>query len=228
MKMQQILIIEDDISLNKGLCQALSSEDRQIFSCTNLQAARQQLACFKASLILLDITLPDGSGLDFLVEVKTDFPVIPVILLTANDTDFDIVSGLELGADDYITKPFSLAVLRARVNTQLRKHPVHNSLAANSVITIDNFSFDFVHLNFLVSGKPVELSRTEQKLLSLLVENRGNIMTRDVLTDRIWTDGSEYVDNNALSVVVKRLRDKLNASDYIHTVYGIGYKWDKK
>ena len=94
MKMQQILIIEDDISLNKGLCQALSSEDRQIFSCTNLQAARQQLACFKASLILLDITLPDGSGLDFLVEVKTDFPDIPVILLTANDTDFDIVSGL--------------------------------------------------------------------------------------------------------------------------------------
>ena len=104
----------------------------QIFSCTNLQAARQQLACFKASLILLDITLPDGSGLDFLVEVKIDFPDIPVILLTANDTDFDIVSGLELGADDYITKPFSLAVLRARVNTQLRKHPVHNSLAANT------------------------------------------------------------------------------------------------
>lgn len=127
MKMQQILIIEDDISLNKGLCQALSSEDRQIFSCTNLQAARQQLACFKASLILLDITLPDGSGLDFLVEVKTNFPDIPVILLTANDTDFDIVSGLELGADDYITKPFSLAVLRARVNTQLRKHPICNS-----------------------------------------------------------------------------------------------------
>lgn len=106
MKVQQILIIEDDTSLNKGLCQALSSEDRQIFSCTNLQAARQQLACFKASLILLDITLPDGSGLDFLVEVKTDFPDIPVILLTANDTDFDIVSGLELGADDYITNLF--------------------------------------------------------------------------------------------------------------------------
>ena len=235
MKMQQILIIEDDISLNKGLCQALSSEDRQIFSCTNLQAARQQLACFKASLILLDITLPDGSGVlpEFMngaakTEVKTNFPDIPVILLTANDTDFDIVSGLELGADDYITKPFSLAVLRARVNTQLRKHPICNSQTANFIITIDNFSFDFVHLTFLVLGKPVELSKTEQKLLSLLVENRGNIMTRDVLTDRIWTDGSEYVDNNALSVVVKRLRDKLNASDYIHTVYGIGYKWDKK
>ena len=136
--------------------------------------------------------------------------------------------GLTIGADDYITKPFSLAVLRARVNTQLRKHPICNSHTANSIITIDNFSFDFVHLTFLVLGKPVELSKTEQKLLSLLVENRGNIMTRDVLTDRIWTDGSEYVDNNALSVVVKRLRDKLNASDYIHTVYGIGYKWDKK
>ena len=150
MKVQQILIIEDDTSLNKGLCQALSSEDRQIFSCTNLQAARQQLACFKASLILLDITLPDGSGLDFLVEVKTDFPDIPVILLTANDTDFDIVSGLELGADDYITKPFSLAVLRARVNTQLRKHPICNSQTANSIITM--------HFPLLSKGSVINLT----------------------------------------------------------------------
>ena len=126
--MEQILIIEDDISLNKGLCQALKSDDRQIFSCTSLKLARQQLVCFMASLILLDISLPDGNGLDFLTELKTDFPDIPVILLTANDTDIDIVNGLELGADDYITKPFSLAILRASVNTQLRKHPCHDSI----------------------------------------------------------------------------------------------------
>lgn len=226
--MEQILIIEDDISLNKGLCQALKSDDRQIFSCTSLKLARQQLVCFMASLILLDISLPDGNGLDFLTELKTDFPDIPVILLTANDTDIDIVNGLELGADDYITKPFSLAILRARVNTQLRKHPCHDSKTDSSVITIDNFSFDFVHLNFFVSGTPVELSKTEQKLMCLLVENRGHVMTRDILTDRIWTDCGDYVDNNALSVVIKRLRDKLGASDYIHTIYGIGYKWDKK
>lgn len=226
--MEQILIIEDDITLNKGLCQALSTNNRQIFSCTTLQAARQQLTCFKVSLILLDITLPDGSGLDFMCETKNKFPDIPVILMTANDTDIDIVNGLELGADDYITKPFSLAVLRARVNTQLRKYKSEHTRNDNSTIIIDNYSFDFVHLHFTVDDTPVELSKTEQKLLYLLVKNRGSIMTRDILTDRIWTDGAEYVDNNALSVVVKRLRDKLNASEYIQTIYGIGYKWDKK
>lgn len=115
--MEQILIIEDDTGLNQGLCRALKSENRQVVSCLNLKTAREQLACGSVSLVLLDINLPDGSGLDFLQELKAAAPVRPVILLTANDTDMDIVVGLEQGADDYITKPFSLSVLRARVNT---------------------------------------------------------------------------------------------------------------
>ena len=119
--MEQILILEDDIALNQGLCKALKAENRKIVSCETIKAARDQLLCGCPSLILLDINLPDGSGLDFLQELKRNYPTIPVILLTANDTDMDIVKGLELGADDYITKPFSLSVLRARVNTQLRK-----------------------------------------------------------------------------------------------------------
>lgn len=119
--MEQILILEDDIALNQGLCKALKTENRRIVSCETIKAARDQLLCGCPSLILLDINLPDGSGLDFLQELKRNYPTIPVILLTANDTDMDIVKGLELGADDYITKPFSLSVLRARVNTQLRK-----------------------------------------------------------------------------------------------------------
>lgn len=119
--MEQILILEDDIALNQGLCKALKTENRKIVSCETIKAARDQLLCGCPSLILLDINLPDGSGLDFLQELKRNYPTIPVILLTANDTDMDIVKGLELGADDYITKPFSLSVLRARVNTQLRK-----------------------------------------------------------------------------------------------------------
>ena len=221
--MEQILIIEDDIALNKGLCKALTTDSRQLISCTDIRSAREQILCSMPSLILLDINLPDGSGLDFLKELKKGIDSIPVILLTANDTDLDIVNGLELGADDYITKPFSLAVLRARVNTQLRKIP--SATVPSSVIIIDDYSFDFSTMEFSVRDNKVELSKTEQKLLRLLIENRGTVMSRSALVDRIWTDGAEYVEENALSVTVKRLRDKLEAHQYIKTIYGIGYSW---
>ena len=222
--MEQILIIEDDKGLNQGLCQALKSENRQVISCLNLKTAREQLLCGSVSLILLDINLPDGSGLDFLQELKLADASRPVILLTANDTDMDIVNGLEKGADDYITKPFSLSVLRARVNTQLRKATVSSN---GNQVQINHFLFDFEQMQFSADGEIVELSKTEQKLLRLLVENQGSPMSRGLLIDRIWTDGAEYVDENALSVTVKRLRDKLRAQDYIQTVYGIGYMWVK-
>ena len=222
--MEQILIIEDDRGLNQGLCQALKSENRQVISCLSLKTAREQLLCGSVSLVLLDINLPDGSGLDFLQELKVADASLPVILLTANDTDMDIVNGLEKGADDYITKPFSLSVLRARVNTQLRKVIVPNNGAP---VQINHFLFDFEQMRFYADGEIVELSKTEQKLLRLLVENQGNPMSRGLLIDRIWTDGADYVDENALSVTIKRLRDKLKAQDYIQTVYGIGYMWVK-
>lgn len=223
--MEQLLIVEDDKGLNRGLSKALKTENCQVFSCQNIKEAREQLLCSDISLVLLDVNLPDGSGLELLREIKETNPERPVILLTANDTDMDIVDGLEQGADDYITKPFSLSVLRARVNTQLRK--LSGTVRGQSV-QIDNFIFDFSHLHFCVDGKSVELSKTEQKLLYLLVENRGAIMSRGELVDRIWTDGAKYVDENALSVTVKRLRDKLNAQEYIKTVYGIGYSWVRK
>ena len=148
-----------------------------------------------------------------------------MILLTANDMEMDIVTGLESGADDYITKPFSLAVLRARVNAQLRRgaHP------QASCVEIDAFRFDFDRMDFRKAGQPVELSKTEQKLLRLLVENRGRTLSRAMLVDRIWTDGAAFVEENALSVMVKRLRGKLednpSAPKYLKTVYGIGYTW---
>ena len=223
--MEQLLIIEDDKGLNQGLCKALKADNRQIFSCQDLKTAREQLLCGSVSLILLDINLPDGSGLDLLREIKEKTPDVPVILLTANDTDMDIVDGLERGADDYITKPFSLSVLRARVNTQLRKII---TIPKNTPIYIDHFCFDFGNMTFCVGDAKVELSKTEQKLLYLLVENRGLVMSRGNLVDRIWTDGAEYVDENALSVTIKRLRDKLGAQEYIKTVYGLGYSWVKK
>ena len=222
--MEQLLIVEDDKALNRGVCEALKADERRIISCQDLKTAREQLLCDRVSLVLLDINLPDGSGLNLLREIKEKTPDIPVILLTANDTDMDIVGGLEQGADDYITKPFSLSVLRARINTQLRKQMfIHNK----APIHIDHFCFDFGTMTFCVGNVKIELSKTEQKLLHLLVENRGQTMTRGDLVDRIWTDGAKYVDENALSVTIKRLRGKLGAQEYIKTVYGIGYSWVK-
>ncbi|MDO5400333.1 MAG: response regulator transcription factor [Eubacteriales bacterium] len=221
--MDEILVVEDDLGLSRGLCLALKGEGRLVVPCLNLKTAREQLALGEAALVLLDVNLPDGSGLDFLRELKQADPARPVILLTANDTDMDIVAGLEQGADDYITKPFSLSVLRARVNTQLRR-----AAGPGRVFAADRFVFDFGRMQFTAGGAAVELSKTEQKLLRLLVEHPGVALSRGELIDRIWTDGAEYVDENALSVTVKRLRDKLGAADWIQTVYGIGYVWGKK
>ena len=222
--MEQILIVEDDTTLNQGLCKALKENDRQIVSCESINEAKEQLSLGTVSFVLLDINLPDGSGLDLLKEIKEKTPTVPVILLTANDTDKDIVTGLEQGADDYITKPFSLAVLRARVNTQLRKTNHGNDLG---VFADGIYAFDYNNMVFSVNGKTVELSKTEQRLLRVLTDNAGMTVKRETLIDRLWTDGAEYVDENALSVTVKRLRDKLSAQEKIKTVYGIGYSWVK-
>ena len=223
--MEQILIVEDDNTLNSGLCKALREEGRRIVSCESIAEARDQLSLNTVSFVLLDVNLPDGNGLELLREIKTLYPEIPVILLTANDTDRDIVAGLEQGADDYITKPFSLSVLRARVNTQLRKA---QRSTGEGVFSDNVYVFDFNSMVFTVGGRQVELSKTEQRLLHILTDNSGLTVKRDVLIDRLWSDGAEYVDENALSVTVKRLRDKLSAQDKIKTVYGIGYSWVKR
>lgn len=220
--MHSILIVEDDRALSDGVCIALKSTDIELKQCYTLEQA--QTICYeqKFDLIILDINLPDGNGLDFLKSFKKDYST-PIILLTANDMETDIVLGLEKGADDYITKPFSLAILRARVNARLR------NLTLSEQIVIDNFLFDFDKMEFLKNKQPIELSKTEQKLLRVLIKNRGLTISRSDLIDKVWTGDSEYVDENALSVTIKRLRDKLedisSKPKYIKTVYGIGYMW---
>ena len=220
----RILVVEDDLALSAGLCFELDNNGYISVAAYNCRKAQQLIAEDHFDLILLDVNLPDGNGFDFLKEIKSRFS-IPVILLTANDMETDIVAGLELGADDYITKPFSLAVLRARVNTALRRK---NPEKTSASFLTDCYSFDFDKMEFFYNGIKTELSKTEQKLLRLLVENAGITLSRDKLIDMVWTDGAEYVDENALSVTVKRLRDKLNAQDHIKTVYGIGYVWKKE
>ena len=222
--MNKILIVEDDSTLSSGLCRAMKNEETDTVAAENIHSAKELLSKGGVSLVILDVNLPDGNGFDFFPLIKKEYG-IPVIMLTANDLESDIVAGLEAGADDYITKPFSLAVLRARVNTQLRKATDKKS---TDRFVSDNYIFDFERMEFSVDDVMVELSKTEQKLLRILTDNAGITISRDKLVDRIWTDGSEYVDENALSVTVKRLRDKLNAKENIRTVYGIGYTWAKK
>ena len=221
--MEKLLLVEDDLALGQGVRLALQTEDRPVTLCRTLAQARQALEGEGPfALAILDVNLPDGSGLTFLEEVRGR---LPVILLTANDWETDIVAGLELGAEDYITKPFSLAVLRARVNAQLRRSRGESSTVAQ----VGPFTFDFGRMEYRKHGRLVDLSKTEQKLLRLLVQSRGTTLTRADLVDRIWTDGAEYVDENALSVTVKRLRDKLEDTpskpQYLTTVYGVGYTW---
>ena len=225
---QLIMIVEDDITLAAGLTRALKSSGRTITSCGRIAEARRLIQQKKPDLIILDVNLPDGSGFDFLTELRTK-DNFPIILLTANDMEADIVAGLEGGADDYITKPFSLAVLRARVHAQLRrKEENEKSKDQGFVWKSGRYRFHFDQMEYYVDDKLVELSKNEQKLLHILIENEGITMRRENLIDRIWTNGAEYVDENALSVTIKRLRDKLQASQMIRTVYGIGYLWVKE
>ena len=223
--MQKILLLEDDAALGNGIRLALQSPEMRLTLCATLAQAREALGQARFDLLILDVNLPDGSGLELLDTVRKTSRV-PVILLTANNMEMDIVTGLESGADDYITKPFSLAVLRARVNAQLRRG------AKAAEVEIDGFRFDFDRMEFRKNGALLELSKTEQKLLRILVENQGQTLPRAALVDRIWTDGAEFVDENALSVTVKRLRDKLedrpSSPRYLKTVYGIGYTWAVK
>lgn len=226
--MKHIFLLEDDETLGRGIAMALTRTDTSVTCRSTLTLARETLAEEHFDLLILDVNLPDGSGLDLLRQVRSEGNATPVILLTANDLELDEVTGLEAGADDYITKPFSLAVLRARVNAQLRR----GTPTVSQTMSIGPFTFDFDRMDFRRDGVSVELSKTEQKLLRVLVENRGHAVPRAILVDRVWTDGAEFVEENALSVTVKRLRSKLEAApskpEYLKTVYGIGYTWAVK
>lgn len=212
----KILVVEDDKALNNGI--ALSLGGNEILQAFSVKEAR---ACWHSDiqLILLDINLPDGSGLDFCREVRGQSRV-PIIFLTVNDMEIDIVTGLESGADDYITKPFSLAVLRAKVNAVARRLS-----GDETIFRAGRFSFDFDNMKFFSGDEAVELSKTEQRLLRFLVENRGRTLPREMLLARVWSGDAEFVDENALSVTVRRLRQKLPGIP-LKTVYGIGYAWE--
>ena len=243
--MQQILIIEDDRALNQGLCKALKTDnssiqvssglyasetDRQIVSCENLKDAKEQMLCGMPSLILLDINLPDGSGLDFLQSVKMECPECPVILLTANDTDGDIVNGLELGADDYIMKPFDSKELVARVKAVLRRYqPVKIEEPASELkcVKYPDLIVNLSNYSVIYKDNPIDMPPKELELLYFLASSPNQVFTREQLLDHIW--GYEYIgDTRTVDVHVKRLREKIkdHANWSLATVWGIGYKFE--
>lgn len=222
---KKILIVEDDRGLNQGITLALHAPEYRFYSAYNLKEARRIWKEERVSLIILDINLPDGSGYTFLEEIRRESEV-SVIMLTANDLEIDQVTGFSLGADDYITKPFSLMILRARVERMLVRMAQDKGLTYEK----DGYRFVFEQMYFIVEGQEVTLSKTEQKLLRILIEHQGQTLTREQLVDRIWSDGAQYVEENALSVTVGRLRKKLEQTgkkNPIQTVYGLGYVWER-
>lgn len=222
-RVKNILIIEDDVTLNKGIMLTLRQSDISIKQAFDIKEGRSILKREKLDLIILDVNLPDENGFDFCKEIR-GFSNIPIIFLTACDLEVDIVTGLELGADDYITKPFSLMILRARVMAALRRGEGNNT---NNKIKIGDLELDFEKMEFFKSNTQINLTKTEQKLLKTLVNNQNQVLTREQLIDKVWTDGSEYVDENALTVNIKRIREKIEDKNskhkFIKTVYGIGY-----
>lgn len=187
--MSRILLLEDDEALGRGICMALETPNCTVTHCSTRLQAIKILQGVVFDLLILDINLPDGSGLELLRTLRQNGTSTPAILLTANDLELDEVTGLEAGADDYITKPFSLAVLRARVNAQLRRSvPVKQER-----IELNGFILDFTRMEFSKEGTIIDLSKTEQRLLRLLVENRGRTLPRELLLERCGTAASLWM-----------------------------------
>ena len=223
-----ILVVDDETAIADLVEVYLKNEGYTVHKFYNGTDALDCVRRQHLDLAILDVMLPDVDGFTLCQRIREAGHLFPILMLTAKVEDMDKIMGLTLGADDYITKPFSLAVLRARVNAQLRR----SAPKASQILTVGPFAFDFEQMNFRRDGRGVELSKTEQKLLRVLVENRGHAVPRATLVDRVWTDGADFVEENALSVTVKRLRSKLEADpskpEYLKTVYGIGYTWAVK
>lgn len=220
--MKKILILEDDAVLSDGIKLALDQGQTLFFQCKKIIEAKHILNDRPIDLILLDLNLPDGHGMDFLKEIRQKSKV-PIIIITANDLESDIILGLEAGANDYLVKPFSLMILRARVTVQLRQNTPERRFI------IDDMLFDFDSMEFRIAGALIELSKTEQRLLHLLLNNRGATLKRGYLIDKVWSGESDFVDEHALTVGIQRLRKKIGDDPsqprYIKTVYGMGYSW---
>ena len=205
LKMQKILIVEDDIIICNGIKIFLENKGYTADCAYSVSEAEKALKT-QYSLILLDINLPDENGISFLTRFRRE-NTTPVIFLTANDTEKDMIEGFRCGCDDYIAKPFSVELLYQRISAVLRRS---SAVSDADTFSYKDLSVDFKKMQVKLSGKPIKLSATEFKLLTILIKNKGQVITRDIILEKIWDCDENYIDENTLNVHIGRLRKKLN------------------
>lgn len=214
-----VLLIEDNESIVSGLKYSLEQEKYKVFSCTNVEDTIKFLEENKqVDIAIIDISLPDGNGFD-LYQNYIKEKNIPSIFLTARDSEDDVVKGLELGVEDYMTKPFSTKELLARMKRNIMKHK------NEAIITIEGISFDFDKMEVSKDGKGIPLTRLELMILQLLFTNLGKVVRRDYIIEKIWEWTRNDVNDNTVTVYMKRIREKIGV-DIIITIKGIGYRID--
>lgn len=222
--MVKILLVEDNEMIIKGLSYSLQQEGFFVDSEKTVHSSKEKLERVDYDLILLDISLPDGNGFEVCSYIKEKKDT-PVIFLTARDEETNVVLGLDMGADDYIIKPFRMRELISRIHTVLRRY--HKNNEENSK-TIKNIRIDLNKAQVWKEGKQVELTALEYKILVMLFQNQGRIMTREQILDKIWDIAGNFVNDNTLTVYIKRIREKIEEDpvkpQIIKTVRGIGYK----
>ena len=227
--MTRILVVEDEESLSEAIAFLLSKEGFDVDIAANGPAALEKFDLNGADLILLDLMLPGLSGTEVCRQIRTKSSV-PIIMLTAKDSEIDKVVGLELGADDYVTKPYSSRELIARIRAVLRRGEMSDNTVEVGVLTVGPVRLDIDRHIITVNGLPIALPLKEFELLEFLMRNAGRVLTRLQLIDRVW--GSDYVgDTKTLDVHIKRLRAKIEKDpanpEYIQTVRGMGYKMER-
>lgn len=223
---QEILLVEDDASLNRGVSLKLQKEGYIVHSADSLHKARELFEEHSISLIICDIGLPDGSGLDFCTEIRQKSNVL-FLFLTAMDTEIDMVTGYEAGADDYITKPFSLMVLISKVHAILKRRPV----SKEQILISGDITLNLKENRASKNGAYLSLTANEQKLLSYFMQNPLHILSKEQLLTALWDVDGNFVDENTIAVNIRRLREKIeddpSSPSYIKNVRGLGYIWER-
>ena len=220
----RLLVVEDDRLLNNTLCYNLSVSGYAVDSAMTMAEAVRFFETQDYDLIVLDVNLPDGNGFDFCKQIKERRPDTAVIFLTANDMESDMLKGFELGADDYVTKPFPISVFRKKVSVLLGRI---QKQTGGDRYTNGTLSINFSELTAELSGSPITFTPLEYRLLKVLVRNPQIVLTRQVLLEKLWDVDENFVDEHTLTVTISRIRSKIEVDglQYIKTVYGMGYMW---
>lgn len=224
----KLLIIEDDTGLNRGISFALEQEGYDVVSAGVLREGETLFEKEKPDAVILDLNLPDGDGLDFCKKVRQRSGAereTPILMLTARDLETDELMGLTSGADDYITKPFSVSVLKVRLQNILRRKTDRSD--ETQTITSGDVMLDMRTFRAFCQGEELDLSMTEFRLLQFFLENKNQALLKEQILQRVWDADGNYVEENTLSVNISRLRRKLGG-DHIRTIQGIGYLWEEQ